>query len=438
MTSAEGEVVTAGDLHLAIERGDSVGVLFRAGEVDLGVRDRPRPDGAIQWFTTPCDPCGSDGGTGVELLFDATVEPDVDSDGMGDESQDEDGGGLGFDWVDDWFADFDGDGLTSSTTPAPRGARTLALLDVAPPQRAVDRPEGRPRERLGHASRQPPDGRGAVHDDLHRRDARSSAPGASVCASPRPARRSCASSRGPRSSSPTSRADRPWSSSCAPLVCNTEMDFADFDALTFDCYGTLIDWETGISNALRPIAGDQRPRTLLEALRSARGGARGRAVSAVRRGAARVCASGWGRRRPSRRRAFGQSVRDWPAFPDSPEALARLKTRFKLGVITNCDDDLFAASNEKLGVEFDWVITAEQARGYKPRTENFEFAFERIDVPRERILHVAQIALPRPRPGQGARHDDRLGRPPRGPRRRRDPARRRHAGPHRARPQDPR
>ena len=59
-------------------------------------------------------------------------------------------------------------------------------------------------------------------------------------------------------------------------------------------------------------------------------------------------------------------------------------------MITNCDDDLFAASNRRLGVEFDWVITAEQARGYKPRTENFEFAFERIDVPRERILHVAQ------------------------------------------------
>ena len=88
--------------------------------------------------------------------------------------------------------------------------------------------------------------------------------------------------------------------------------------------------------------------------------------------------------------AFGRSVADWPAFPDSPEALQRLKSRFKLGVITNCDDDLFAASNEKLQVEFDWVITAEQARGYKPRTENFEFAFERIDVPRERILHVAQ------------------------------------------------
>ena len=88
--------------------------------------------------------------------------------------------------------------------------------------------------------------------------------------------------------------------------------------------------------------------------------------------------------------SFGGSVADWPAFPDSAAALARLKTRFRLGVITNCDDDLFAASNRRLGVDFDWVVTAEQARGYKPRLANFELAFERIDVPRDRILHVAQ------------------------------------------------
>jgi 2-haloacid dehalogenase len=88
--------------------------------------------------------------------------------------------------------------------------------------------------------------------------------------------------------------------------------------------------------------------------------------------------------------AFGVSVNDWPAFADSPAALDQLKQRFKLGVITNCDDDLFAASNEKLQTEFDWVITAQQAEGYKPRIENFEYAFARIDVPRERVLHVAQ------------------------------------------------
>ena len=87
---------------------------------------------------------------------------------------------------------------------------------------------------------------------------------------------------------------------------------------------------------------------------------------------------------------FGGSVADWPAFPDSASALARLQARYALVVITNCDDDLFAASNERLGVEFAHVITAQQAGSYKPSHHNFELAFERIGAPRERILHVAQ------------------------------------------------
>ena len=134
-------------LHLPVERGDSIGFLFRAGEVDLGVRTRPRPDGAIQWFDEPCDPCGSDGGTGTELLFDATVEPDVDDDGMGDETQDPDGGGLGLDWVDDWFDDFnDGDELDEDfddfgpTSAAARAAHARPAR--APP------PARRPRHAL--------------------------------------------------------------------------------------------------------------------------------------------------------------------------------------------------------------------------------------------------------------------------------------------------
>ena len=87
---------------------------------------------------------------------------------------------------------------------------------------------------------------------------------------------------------------------------------------------------------------------------------------------------------------FAGSVPAWPAFPDTAAALRRLATRFKLGVITNCDDDLFAGSNRRLGVRFDWIVTAQQCRGYKPRQRTFELAFARIDVPRERILHVAQ------------------------------------------------
>jgi 2-haloacid dehalogenase len=88
--------------------------------------------------------------------------------------------------------------------------------------------------------------------------------------------------------------------------------------------------------------------------------------------------------------AFAESVRDWPAFPDSGPALRRLHQRFRLGVITNCDADLFAASAERLGTVFDWVVTAEQVRSYKPSVHNFELAFERIGVPVDRILHVAQ------------------------------------------------
>jgi 2-haloacid dehalogenase len=83
-------------------------------------------------------------------------------------------------------------------------------------------------------------------------------------------------------------------------------------------------------------------------------------------------------------------VSDWPAFPDSPAALARLKTRFRLGVITNCDDDLFAGSAARLGVVFDWIVTAQSVGSYKPDPRNFLVALERLGLPRERILHVAQ------------------------------------------------
>ncbi len=176
------------------------------------------------------------------------------------------------------------------------------------------------------------------------------------------------------------------------------LDFAAFDALTFDCYGTLIDWETGIADALRPIAaahgseaGDDM---LLEAFarhEAALEAGPYRTYRDVLAGALRGVAADLGFE-PAEDEVvtFSGSVADWPAFPDSAAALATLKKRFRLGVITNCDDDLFAHSNRRLGVEFDWVVTAQQARGYKPNPANFVFAFERIDVPRERILHVAQ------------------------------------------------
>jgi hypothetical protein len=133
VSSPAGAVHEVEDLHLPVQRGDAIGFLFAAGEVDLGMRMRPRPDGAVQSFAQPCEPCGMDGGTGMELLLDALVEPDVDEDGLGDESQDPDGGGLGLDWEDDWFADFEeGDefdeDIFDDASPAAR--RRLRLLDA--------------------------------------------------------------------------------------------------------------------------------------------------------------------------------------------------------------------------------------------------------------------------------------------------------------------
>jgi 2-haloacid dehalogenase len=176
------------------------------------------------------------------------------------------------------------------------------------------------------------------------------------------------------------------------------LDFDRFDVLTFDCYGTLIDWEAGILAALRaPLAAHG-----IEAADDDRLTAFARHEAELEAGPYRryrdilgdvlgAMVEHFGQQATSEERAaFGNSVADWPAFPDSAAALARLHERFKLGVITNCDDDLFAASQQKLGLEFDYLVTAQQAKRYKPNPRGFELMFERVGLPPSRILHVAQ------------------------------------------------
>jgi 2-haloacid dehalogenase len=173
-------------------------------------------------------------------------------------------------------------------------------------------------------------------------------------------------------------------------------DFGRFEVLTFDCYGTLIDWETGILAALRAAwrewpAADAELLERFAAHESAAERGEFRTYRQVLAETVRGIAGDYAVFIPEEAvRRFAASVEAWPPFPDSTAALTRLAERFKLGVITNCDDDLFAASNERLGVRFDWVITAEMARSYKPSLKNFEYAFATIPVPRDRLLHVAQ------------------------------------------------
>jgi 2-haloacid dehalogenase len=174
--------------------------------------------------------------------------------------------------------------------------------------------------------------------------------------------------------------------------------FSRFEALSFDCYGTLIDWEAGIVAALRPMLEARGLRAPDDAIlqhfarheAAVEGGPYRRYREVLGEVLKRIGADHRFEPTPDEIERFGGSVAEWPAFPDSPGALSKLHQRFKLGVITNCDDDLFAASERRLGVTFGAVVTAQQVGAYKPNGQGFHIAFERLGLPKERILHCAQ------------------------------------------------
>ena len=176
------------------------------------------------------------------------------------------------------------------------------------------------------------------------------------------------------------------------------LNFDDFSVLSFDCYGTLIDWETGIWNALNPIFQahglDMDADKMLEQYGLFEAEAEREdympyksVLTTVLRGFADTLGF-----EPTQEQydAFSWSVQDWPAFPDSAGALAALNTKYKLAIVSNIDDDLFAYSAQRLQIPFDWVITAEQVQSYKPAPAHFYTAFERTGLPPNQILHVAQ------------------------------------------------
>ena len=176
------------------------------------------------------------------------------------------------------------------------------------------------------------------------------------------------------------------------------LDFSRFEILTFDCYGTLIDWETGILAALHRILSAHGKKmddaTLLKLYgdfeqRSEQGAFRPyREVleSVVRQFAAEFHFT------PSAEelRSLSDSLPTWRPWPDTVVALRQLKKRFRLAILSNVDDDLFADTRPQLGVDFNEVITAQQAQAYKPSLKLFEMALSRINAPAHRVLHVAQ------------------------------------------------
>jgi 2-haloacid dehalogenase len=180
------------------------------------------------------------------------------------------------------------------------------------------------------------------------------------------------------------------------------MRLSDFEALSFDCYGTLIDWETGILAALAPWRARTRIGVEDEALLAAfarHESAQQRATPGLRYSVllARVAAE-LGRElgappTAEEARAFGGSVPDWPAFPDSAPALAYLKQHFMLIVLSNVDEASFRGSAARLGDPFTAVLTAEAIGSYKPDPRNFLHLLDWLDargVPRRKLLHVAE------------------------------------------------
>lgn len=180
------------------------------------------------------------------------------------------------------------------------------------------------------------------------------------------------------------------------------VNLGDFDALSFDCYGTLIDWEAGITIHLDRLVATypELPdvATLLDAYGEEESAAERetpRALyPAILADSLRKTALRYGVTiTDEEAAAFGASVPAWPAFPDSAEALARLQQHFRLIILSNIDRASFAASNAKLGVAFDAVLTAEDIGSYKPDPANFTALFQHIEtmgIAKDRLLHVAQ------------------------------------------------
>ena len=180
------------------------------------------------------------------------------------------------------------------------------------------------------------------------------------------------------------------------------MKLADFDVLTFDCYGTLIDWEAGIHQALGPLiaaSGQNMGRNeALEAFADEESGQQGETPGMAYPDLLAAVHERLGRRwgtspAPGQNAAFGASVPDWPPFADSTDALRYLKGHYKLVILSNVDRANFAASNAILGVAFDAVYTAEDIGSYKPNLSNFNYMLDKLaamGIAKPDILHTAQ------------------------------------------------
>ena len=169
-------------------------------------------------------------------------------------------------------------------------------------------------------------------------------------------------------------------------------------AITFDCYGTLVDWEAGIVAAFKTAAKKQgipldAPQ-IIAAYHEAEPAVQAGPYRTYREVLGHVAVAvaerlGW-TLEPGQAGFLADSLKSWPVFSDSRPALERLRSRYQVAILSNVDDDLLAGTIERIGVEFDWTVTAQQVKSYKPATHHFLEAIRRVDGDRTSLLHAAQ------------------------------------------------
>jgi 2-haloalkanoic acid dehalogenase type II len=180
------------------------------------------------------------------------------------------------------------------------------------------------------------------------------------------------------------------------------MALRDYDVLSFDCYGTLINWESGLYAAFAPLltrAGVSLMRDAVLEVFAQHESAQQAATpnllySDLLAEVHGQVAEAWGVARDRNEDArFGNSIGDWPAFPDTAAALQYLKQHYRLIILSNVDRQSFSASNARLGVTFDAIYTAQDIGSYKPDRRNFIYLIDRLaeqGIRQDRLLHVAQ------------------------------------------------
>ena len=181
------------------------------------------------------------------------------------------------------------------------------------------------------------------------------------------------------------------------------MKLSDYKLLTFDTYGTLIDWESGIYNALQPLL-DKLPLKLgrdevielfAEFESQQQRDTPAQIYISLFSDVSRLIAKKWQIKLSDEEAAtFGRSVKHWPAFDDAAESLKYLRQHYRMATLTNCDRISYMGSNSRLEIEWDAIYTAQDAGHYKPNLRNFEFMFENarrdLGILPGEILHVAQ------------------------------------------------